>query len=80
MGGRGRGISEYEASLVYRARSRAAQATQINPVLKTKQNKTKQNKNPTFPLKKIHLNDKMSLLIKNIKEMTDSCGFTRNKE
>jgi hypothetical protein len=40
-GGRGRRISEFEASLVYRVSSRTARATQRNPVLK-KQNKTKQ--------------------------------------
>jgi hypothetical protein len=43
LGGRGRRISEFEASLVYRVSSRTARATQRNPVSK-KQNKTKQNK------------------------------------
>jgi hypothetical protein len=45
--GRGRWISEFEASLVYRVSSRTARTTQRNPVSKnkTKQNKTKQNKN-----------------------------------
>jgi hypothetical protein len=42
LGGRGRWISEFEASLVYRVSSRTARATQRNPVFK---NKTKQNKN-----------------------------------
>jgi hypothetical protein len=49
LGGRGRQISEFEASLVYRVSSRTARATQKNPVSKTttttkktKQNKTKQ--------------------------------------
>jgi hypothetical protein len=42
LGGRGRWISEFEASLVYRLSSRTARATQRNPVSKTKQNKTKQ--------------------------------------
>ena len=37
----------FEASLVYRANSRTARATQRNPVSKTKQNKTKQNKTKT---------------------------------
>ena len=41
MGGRGRWISEFEASLVYKVSSRTARATQRNPVSK-KQNKTKQ--------------------------------------
>jgi hypothetical protein len=46
LGGRGKWISEFEASLVYRVSSRTARATQRNPVSenKTKQNKTKQNK------------------------------------
>jgi hypothetical protein len=47
LGGRGRGrgrrISEFEASLVYRVCSRTARATQRNPVSKNKKtNKTKQ--------------------------------------
>jgi hypothetical protein len=41
LGGRGRRISEFEASLIYRVSSRTARATQRNPVSKTKQNKTK---------------------------------------
>jgi hypothetical protein len=44
MGGRGRQISEFEASLVYKVSPRKARATQRNPVSKTKQNKQKQNK------------------------------------
>ena len=43
LGGRGRQISEFEASLVYRVSSRTARAIQRNPVWK-KKNKTKQNK------------------------------------
>jgi hypothetical protein len=39
--GRGRQISELEASLVYRMSSRAARATQRNPVSKNENNKTK---------------------------------------
>jgi hypothetical protein len=39
LGGRGRRISEFEVSLVYRVSSRTARATQRNPVSKTKQNK-----------------------------------------
>jgi hypothetical protein len=40
LGGRGRWISEFEASLIYRVSSRTARAIQRNPVSK----KTKQNK------------------------------------
>ena len=39
MGGRGRQISEFEASLVYRVSSRTARATQRNPVSKPKKKK-----------------------------------------
>jgi hypothetical protein len=52
LGGRGRQISEFEASLVYKVSFRTARAIQRSPVLennnnnnnKTKQNKTKQNR------------------------------------
>jgi hypothetical protein len=44
LGGRGRWISEFEASLGYRMSSRIARATQRNPVLK---NKTKQTNKQT---------------------------------
>jgi uncharacterized protein (DUF2252 family) len=43
LGGRGRQISDFQTSLVYRVSSRTARATQRNPVLKNKTNK-KQNK------------------------------------
>jgi hypothetical protein len=43
LGGRGRGISEFEASLIYRVVYRTARATQRNPVSK-KQKKKKQKK------------------------------------
>jgi hypothetical protein len=45
LGGRGRRISEFEASLIYKVSSRTAKATQRNPVSKKqKQNKNKQTK------------------------------------
>jgi hypothetical protein len=46
LGGRGRQISEFKASLVYKVNSRTARAIQRNPVSKneTKQNKQKKNK------------------------------------
>ena len=47
---RGRQISEFEASLVYKVSSRKARATQRNFVSnKTKQSKAKQNKNQPSP-------------------------------
>jgi hypothetical protein len=49
LGGRGRQISEFKASLVYRVSSRTARTKQRNPVLK---NKTKQNKNQNKQTKK----------------------------
>jgi hypothetical protein len=48
LGGSGRSISEFEASLVYRVSSRTARAIQRNPVSKNKQNKNK-TKNQTKP-------------------------------
>jgi hypothetical protein len=44
LGGRGRRISEFEASLVYRVSSRTARATQRNPV--SKKPKEEKQKNP----------------------------------
>jgi hypothetical protein len=45
LGGRGRRISEFEASLVYRVSSRTARAIQKNPVLKKQNNNKKQKTN-----------------------------------
>jgi hypothetical protein len=45
LGGRGRWISEFEASLVYRVSSRTARATQRNPVSKKQKNKTNKQTN-----------------------------------
>jgi hypothetical protein len=46
LGGRGRRISEFKASLVYRVNSRTVRATQRNPVLKNqrKEKKRKEKK------------------------------------
>jgi hypothetical protein len=44
LGGRGRRISEFEASLVYRVSSRTARATQRNSVLKNQKKKKKKKK------------------------------------
>jgi hypothetical protein len=47
LGGRGRQISEFEASLVYRVSSRIARATQRNPVSKSKAKQTNKHTNKT---------------------------------
>jgi hypothetical protein len=44
-GGRGRWISEFEASLVYKVSSRTARAIQRNPVSKKKKHQKTKNKN-----------------------------------
>jgi hypothetical protein len=44
LGGRGRQISEFEASLVYRVSSRTSRATQRNHVSKKKERKRKEKK------------------------------------
>jgi hypothetical protein len=51
LGGRGRQISEFEASLVYSVSSRVARAIQRNLVSKNKQT-NKQNKQKTHKAKK----------------------------
>jgi hypothetical protein len=52
LGGRGRWISEFEASLVYRVSSRTARAIQRNPV--SKNLKQQQQKHPTYIYIMIH--------------------------
>jgi hypothetical protein len=44
LGGRGRWISEFKASLVYRVSSRTARATQRNPVSENKTQKAKKKR------------------------------------
>jgi hypothetical protein len=44
LGGRGRRISEFKASLVYKVCARTARATQRNPVSKKQKTKNKQTK------------------------------------
>jgi hypothetical protein len=44
LGGRGRWISEFEASLVYKVSSRTARAIQRNPVSKKKKKKRKEKR------------------------------------
>jgi hypothetical protein len=44
LGGSGRLVSEFEASLIYKVSSRTARATQRNPVSKNKQTKKKTQK------------------------------------
>jgi hypothetical protein len=43
LGGRGRRIFEFEASLVYKVSSRTARDIQRNPVLERQKEKTKKN-------------------------------------
>jgi hypothetical protein len=47
LGGRGRWISEFEASLVYKVSSRTARATQRNPVSKNQKQTDKQTNKQT---------------------------------
>jgi hypothetical protein len=52
LGGRGRWISEFEASLVYKVSSKTARATRRNPVSKNqkKQSNKQTKKNHTNPI------------------------------
>jgi hypothetical protein len=64
LGGRGRWISEFEASLVYKVSSRTARALQRNPVSKNKnKNKTKQKTNKQTKQKKIGKLDDTSVKV-----------------
>jgi hypothetical protein len=47
LGGRGRWISEFKASLVYKVSSRTARARQRNPVSKKKKKKKERKKKKT---------------------------------
>jgi hypothetical protein len=53
LGGRGRRISEFEASLVYKVSSRTARAIQTNPVSKNQKNKTKQQQQKTYRIRMV---------------------------
>jgi hypothetical protein len=55
LGGKGRRISEFKASLIYRVSSRTARATQRNPVSRKKR-KEKQKTKKNFP--RTHSKDK----------------------
>jgi hypothetical protein len=46
LGGRGRQISEFEVSLVYKVSSRTARVIQRNPVLKKQKQQQQQQKKP----------------------------------
>jgi hypothetical protein len=63
--GRGRQISEFEASLFYRVSSRTARATQRNPVSKKPKTKNKNQKN-----KKKQKTKYYALIKKNTHEAT----------
>jgi hypothetical protein len=49
LGGRGRRVSEFEASLVYKVSSRTARAILRNPVSRKPKNKTNKQTNKKFP-------------------------------
>jgi hypothetical protein len=56
LGGRGRRISEFEASLVYRVSFRTARATQRNPVSEKQTNKQTNKQKDFFDVFKYRLN------------------------
>jgi hypothetical protein len=57
-GGRGRWISEFENSLVYKVSSRTARATQRNPVSKTKSKNKQTSKKTTTTKRKLQATEK----------------------
>jgi hypothetical protein len=72
LGGRGRRISEFQDSLVYRVSSRTARAIQRNPVSKKPKNK---NQKPKTKKKK-----KKKKFINQIFSFAFSCNFAINME
>jgi murein tripeptide amidase MpaA len=66
LGGRGRWISEFDASLIYRVSYRTARATQRNPVSKKPKQKTK-NKNKNKKMKQKKNKEKLKIIhFKNV--------------
>jgi len=55
LGGRGRWISEFEASLVYKVSFRTARDTQRNPVSKQQQGKKKKERKEKKRKRKLNL-------------------------
>jgi hypothetical protein len=78
LGGRGRQISEFKASLVYKVSSRSARATQRSPVSKnkTKQNKKQKNKQTKKPKQTKNLIKKKKK--KNYEQQITQIHRTRN--
>jgi hypothetical protein len=62
LGGRGRRISEFEASLVYRVSSRTARAIQRNPVSKNQKKERKKERKKKERKKRKERNCKTSSL------------------
>jgi hypothetical protein len=54
LGGRGRWISEFEASLVYKVSSRTARAIQRNPVLKNNNNNNNNKTKTKIDIQMLH--------------------------
>jgi hypothetical protein len=75
LGGRGRWISEFEASLVYSVSSRTARAIQRNPVLK---NKTKQNKTKLKPEKGLKRWPRTLVFAENLGSLPSSTWWPTN--
>jgi hypothetical protein len=77
LGGRGRQISEFEASLVYRVSSRTARATQRNPVLTSpppkKKRKKKREKNPA-----VGAGETMARALRAFTNLTEDPGLVRS--
>jgi hypothetical protein len=85
LGGRGRQISQFEVSMVYKVSSRTARTTQRNPISKqnktnkTKQNKTKQNKTEMVWAKRMIRGGKVQRLSSyvNFKKLEESSVYCR---
>jgi hypothetical protein len=67
LGGRGRQISEFEASLVYKMSSRKARAIQRNPVSKTKKKRKERKKKRKKKERKKQTGECLIFITQNLK-------------
>jgi hypothetical protein len=78
LGGRGRRISEFEASLVYRVSSRTVRATQRDPVSKSQKKKKEKEKEKRslFSTKKAkQMNNKLFVILGKKEKINSTRNF-----
>jgi hypothetical protein len=77
LGGRGRQISEFEASLVYKVSFRTARATQRNPVSKQTNKQQQQQNNFTHTINVVHIHTSKIFMHINLLFMEKTGALSR---